>query len=699
MSSVTADSLSIYTELLSNIGQVVITVSLPSPADPATTLAQVSADGSKVQVRHGGSLKEVTLPAPVSASSVLPVREGQRRDATWLAWGLPVASSAPSSNVRDDLQPVVPWSARDLVPESAVSCRACHQTLVSAGKLRVWKDLPSENWAEMMDFWHCHKPHDHSHGHGHGHGHRHSHANGNEETQNGDRNQDGNDDHLTKRGYGANSSIAAQLGVGFVDLTSFVLAEEDCTGLDYSLSHEDAKHKTSSEALESAQDGTSLPRAIRVCCSNCRSHLGLFDVSIASVVLLKWQVDCKASSPCRSPTSSDCLAATLLATLSRSGSSKSVIIPSSLSSPNGENGAESSTPLALNVWILSGNVVYSSTSREGTPRSALKLLYKRISQEEADKLLDSFTSGVQEVNLPAEAIKMAADALEQTSLFLPPDYKVLKGWERASASILISQPMFLVAMPPPMPSPSLPLPTTDESDPSSDSQCKRGLIRIEITRRVNHYARGEQSVLYTSGRVRVLSRFVPGGDEFIVILDKPAAAASTPPRPSTPLYFCSDGDRPGQRERELTTPPPVYAASHEHPATHFEADPTTDPNVSLLLDLAPLDPRRTRPPRQTFDAIEGDLGIRSYSHGSSDSGQARAWQSCPWWRARFPAGARQTRSPERDGMDRRRRQPWQPWESWESWLTLAFVCAAIGFTLIGFAARYASKGYSCRSAK
>lgn len=22
----------------------------------------------------------------------------------------------------------------------------------------MWKDLPSGNWADMMDFWHCHKP-------------------------------------------------------------------------------------------------------------------------------------------------------------------------------------------------------------------------------------------------------------------------------------------------------------------------------------------------------------------------------------------------------------------------------------------------------------------------------------------------------------------------------------------------------------
>ncbi|ROT39724.1 hypothetical protein SODALDRAFT_274708 [Sodiomyces alkalinus F11] len=421
MSSVTEDSPSIYAELLPNIRQVSIAVSLPSPADPATTVAEVSSDGSRIQVRHGSSLKEVLLPGPVSAPSVLPVPNGRQPGATSLAWRLPLSASAPSSSVRDELLPAVPWSARDLVPQSAVSCRTCHRALVPPGRLQVWKDLPSENWAEMMDFWHCHKPHDHSHGH----------------AQIAGRNQD--DDHLTKRGYGANSSIAAQLGVGFVDLTSLLLAEEDCTGLDVSIYPSPSGH-FKSQALKSVQNGTSLPRLLHVCCSNCNSHLGFFNVSIASVALFKWKVDCRTSSPCPPPTSSDCLAAALLATLSRSGSSKSVIIPtiaslqhvatnSSASAANGANGTGPSIPLALNIWILNGNIVYSSTKREGRPRSALKLFYRRIPQEEADKLLDSFTSGVQEVNLPVEAIKMAADALEQTSLFLPPSERAFKDWQ------------------------------------------------------------------------------------------------------------------------------------------------------------------------------------------------------------------------------------------------------------------------------
>ncbi|EAQ89347.1 hypothetical protein CHGG_05966 [Chaetomium globosum CBS 148.51] len=102
------------------------------------------------------------------------------------------------------------WSATDLDPESGVACRQCATEVVCSGSVKVWKDLPSENWAEMMEFWHCHKP-DHHH-----------HHNPSEE--------DGKagEESLAARGYGASSAISAQEGVGFVDLTTLLFEERDC---------------------------------------------------------------------------------------------------------------------------------------------------------------------------------------------------------------------------------------------------------------------------------------------------------------------------------------------------------------------------------------------------------------------------------------------------------------------------------------
>ncbi|KAK2037287.1 hypothetical protein LZ31DRAFT_509951 [Colletotrichum somersetense] len=397
------ETLSIYAELLANIRQLSVAVSLPSPAG-SHTQGLITPDGATLELRHAGAQTSFALPGRVqtrgaaAAAVALPAPPPASRA---VSWRLPLAADAPAATRSPHDEPV-PWTALDLAPGSAVACRACAAPLVPLGKAREWKDLPSENWAEMMDFWHCHKPTDHEHGEEH--------------------------DHLaTKRGYGANSSIAAQPGVGMVDLTSFLFSESDCTGLEFSsLPSRGASSgaaTTSSAVLAGGPDPP--PRMLHAFCAGCGAHVGFFNVAIASVVLLKWQVSCQtasSSSAAAAPTSSECLAAALTATLSRSGSSKSVVVPTFPSS------SPSSSP-ALHLWILNSHIVYASSSRRGgAPRSAIKLLYREIAQEEADAMLESMTSDVQEVNLPAAAIAAAAEELRASSGLLPPGERALKEW-------------------------------------------------------------------------------------------------------------------------------------------------------------------------------------------------------------------------------------------------------------------------------
>ncbi|KAM0329865.1 hypothetical protein ACHAQA_004030 [Verticillium albo-atrum] len=404
------DAIVIYAELLPNIRQVSIAVSLPSPADASTTV-QTSADGDSILVTHRGESKEARLPGRVSAPSSLPIPRAPAASAS-LAWRLPVATSVTLPSTRDELQPTVPWSAQDLAPGSAISCRQCGQAVVAESRLDVWKDLPSENWAEMMDFWHCHKPHSHDEESG---------ANGKDE------------EHLTKRGYGANSSIAAQTRVGFVDLTSFLLAEEDCTQLRFSTPNATSGAESAAAALKASSSpssssslATPTPRMLHVACAKCTTHIGFFNTSIASVVLFKWQTTCQTASAAPPPTGADCLAATLLATQSRSGSSKSVVVPTIQAASNGDAQQPQS---ALHVWVLNGNISYASSLRDGGPRSALKLLYRPIPLAQADKMLESFSSDVQEVNLPVEVIAAAAQGLEESGLLLPAGERVFNGWQ------------------------------------------------------------------------------------------------------------------------------------------------------------------------------------------------------------------------------------------------------------------------------
>ncbi|KAK1639204.1 ubiquitin-conjugating enzyme E2-binding protein [Colletotrichum phormii] len=436
----------IYAELLTNIRQLSIAVTLPSPAG-GRTRALIAADGSTLHIHHAGTETYFPLPgrvlaqggAPTALPTPPPSASSPPASHT-LSWRLPLADSpaAPrtGTSLADD---PVPWTARDLLPGSAVACRRCAAVVVPGGKAGEWKDLPSENWAEMMDFWHCHKPstdHEHEHGGGDGQG------QGKEDHE-----------HLTRRGYGANSSIAAQPGVGMVDLTSFLFCEADCVGLKFSLPSSDAATPapSSSEVLAGGEgisgpgsDPTPPPRMLNIACSACASHLGFFNVAISSVVLLKWQVSCQtttshpataaaaAAAAAALPTSSDCLAATLIATLSRSGSSKTVVVPAFQSTQNLASSGDGGVVPALHLWILNSNITYasssSSSSHQRTKRAAIKLLYKEISQDEADTMLESMTCDVQEVNLPLPAIVAAAEGLKRSSEVLPPGERMFKGW-------------------------------------------------------------------------------------------------------------------------------------------------------------------------------------------------------------------------------------------------------------------------------
>jgi len=88
----------------------------------------------------------------------------------------------------------------------------------------TWKDLPSADWAEMMDLWHCHKPDKHENGH---------------EDENGKGNDDhqkrwvekvphSNDENGVVKGCGEVNQVTALPGTVLVDVSSFVVADGDC---------------------------------------------------------------------------------------------------------------------------------------------------------------------------------------------------------------------------------------------------------------------------------------------------------------------------------------------------------------------------------------------------------------------------------------------------------------------------------------
>jgi hypothetical protein len=238
----------LHAEFLPNICQVTLYVSLPGTAN---------FDGIRPDIQLSESRKAVTvsLSKPfqyVTETIKLPARvsEGSRRalkttsgtasksdpngtgDPSYdFSFRMQVDPGEEALASRDELiDEFAPWTAEEMSPSTGIRCRQCEHAFLSSsskaesveqgpGEIRtpgwIWKDLPSGNWAEMMDFWHCHKPDPHE-----GH-----------EKDEKDSALEKEDQTAQTKGYGADSHVVAVSGTVFVDVATFLVAETDCTGL------------------------------------------------------------------------------------------------------------------------------------------------------------------------------------------------------------------------------------------------------------------------------------------------------------------------------------------------------------------------------------------------------------------------------------------------------------------------------------
>jgi hypothetical protein len=74
--------------------------------------------------------------------------------------------------------------------------------------------------------------------------------------------------------------------------------------------------------------------------------------------------------------------------------------------------------------------MFSSTEsgNQSSPVSAVKVLYRMVSQGEADEMIESMTSDVQEITLPATAVQGVAELLVRSNTFLPANDQKFKEW-------------------------------------------------------------------------------------------------------------------------------------------------------------------------------------------------------------------------------------------------------------------------------
>jgi hypothetical protein len=191
-----------YAELLPNIRSISLLVTLDSPA-AASTRVTVNPGASSATLHHHGQSIDLPLPAtsnPQPYQLSIPFKAGENK----LSCRLQLASSEPPSAGNGSRENYAPWSAPELMSKTPISfaCRACGTEILPSGCIKKWKDLPSGNWADMMDFWHCHKPHDDN-----------------------KKSTSGEDSKYAVLGQG----FVVEQGVGLVDRGYFLLAAKDCS--------------------------------------------------------------------------------------------------------------------------------------------------------------------------------------------------------------------------------------------------------------------------------------------------------------------------------------------------------------------------------------------------------------------------------------------------------------------------------------
>ena len=192
-------SINLYAESLLNLRQVTVFATLQSSQNVATGI-QLSSDRKTLSLSHAGKHASIELPSDIDPDAEVAVPSST---ADYFCLRLPVASIVQSCDQSDSIAPIeAPWSAASLRPGAHFCCRFC-KSHVLGEQIKEWRDLPSEHWAEMMDFWHCHKPKDGA----------------------------GSGAPLISRGYTAPEGFKAQSRVGYVDSCHMLASEDDSCAL------------------------------------------------------------------------------------------------------------------------------------------------------------------------------------------------------------------------------------------------------------------------------------------------------------------------------------------------------------------------------------------------------------------------------------------------------------------------------------
>ncbi|KAF8420437.1 ubiquitin-conjugating enzyme E2-binding protein [Tirmania nivea] len=389
----------LYSELLRNLQQVNVFIDLPTPAT-STTCLSLDKRGSSLSLHHESTAQkwDISLPLPSIVRPQLPAPTSPNQlqlsispGATTWSKSLSLLRGDTATRQEDDNH--VPWAAPELNSlHPTFNCVHCRAEVLCGGKVKTWKDLPCHNWAEVMDFWHCHKPHEKG---------------------------DTDKDKAVKRRLARNTSsgkgiggFVAPEGVGLVDLTFFLVNRRDVRG----------NFDTSTENGVSRRKRT-------IHCAGCRTSLG-FGEDISDDENSGTPLPCTtASSSVQIPPMESYPPLPFL-------SAQLITMISDLALRRFRLTSEPQTPnpkIELWIWIFNTDRIYSYASAEKVvePSRGMKIYYSENGPPVGESPGNGVTTGVAEEDIvvPRDLLEEARAALRKSTEEIPKMIREFRGWK------------------------------------------------------------------------------------------------------------------------------------------------------------------------------------------------------------------------------------------------------------------------------
>jgi hypothetical protein len=159
------DGVLYFAEYLARIKSIAVSLQFPHGAtatnvrfkDLRTAVVHYSVNGTE-------KAQDLSLPEDVTVKVSEGIIDFKQENST-VSFRLPASPELheqyrPKTSFLDK-SATIPWTASQIQRSEAgikLRCKSCGS--VVSESIKAWKDMPSEHWAETMDFWHCHKPHD-----------------------------------------------------------------------------------------------------------------------------------------------------------------------------------------------------------------------------------------------------------------------------------------------------------------------------------------------------------------------------------------------------------------------------------------------------------------------------------------------------------------------------------------------------------